>query len=74
MQTNTVTGPVEANKRFLWDSSREKKGQETVTVVNYQTNGDNSVAALSTMHRDHVMEPEPRSRFNRAILTPFTPS
>ena len=35
--------------------------QETVTVVNYQTTGDNSVAVLSTKRRDQVVEPEART-------------
>ena len=70
LQNNGLTfvGTVRANKRFLPEAFKQKKGQELhassfvfqdkTTLVNYQSKTTKNVVVMSTMHHDAVVDPE----------------
>ena len=70
LQNNGLTfvGTVRANKRFLPESFKNKRGlqlhassflfQDKTTIVNYQTKRNKNVVAMSTMHHDCAVAPQ----------------
>ena len=70
LQNNGLTfvGTVRANKRFLPESFKSKRGlqlhassflfQDKTTIVNYQTKANKNVVVMSTMHHDRAVAPE----------------
>ena len=64
----TFVGTVRANKRFLPESFKNKRGlqlhassflfQDKTTIVNYQTKRKKNVVVMSTMHHDCAVAPQ----------------
>ena len=68
----TFVGTVRANKRFLPESFKNKRGlqlhassflfRDKTTIVNYQTKRNKNVVVMSTMHHDCTAAPQAQRR------------